>query len=206
MADGPVAAAPATAAAQHPAGRGAPSAVVDAVRRMEAAPLLDGAARPLAALAGAVVRSPRAADGLRGTWLGHALHPLLTDFPLGAWASASFLDLFGGRAARPAARRLVGFGLLASLPTVATGLAEWQTVGGRGARRVGVVHAAVNTAAAALYASSWLARRRSAHARAVVLGVAGGVVATAGGYFGGHLTLVRKLGTADPAYGADPPA
>jgi hypothetical protein len=32
------------------------------------------------------------------------------------------------------------------------------------------------------------------------------VVATAGGYFGGHLTLVRKLGTADPAYGADPPA
>ena len=204
--DGPAVAAPPTAAAQQPAGGAAPSAVVALVRRLEAAPLLDRAARPLAAIADAAVPSPRAADALRGTWLGHALHPLLTDFPLGAWASASFLDLFGGRAARPAARRLVGFGLLASLPTLASGLAEWQTVSGRGARRVGVVHATVNTAATALYASSWLARRRDSHARAVVLGVAGGVVATAGGYFGGHLTLVRKLGTADPAYGPDPPA
>ena len=130
MADGWVAAAPATAAAQHPPGAAAPPAVVDVLRRLEATSLLDAAARPLAALAGAVVRSPRAADGLRGAWLGHALHP----------------------------------------------------------------------------ASSWLARRRGAHARAVVLGVAGGVVATVGGYFGGHLTLVRKLGTADPAYGTDPPA
>ncbi|MDQ3897098.1 MAG: hypothetical protein M3326_07605, partial [Actinomycetota bacterium] len=68
-------------------------------------------------------------------------------------------------------------------------------------RRVGVVHAGVNGTATALYASSWLARRRGRHAAGVALGVAGGVVATLGGYFGGHLSLVREIGTADPSLG-----
>ena len=200
-----VRAVPTTASPQEPPATAAPPALVDALRRLEASPVLDRAARPLAAAAGRVLRSPSVADGLRGAWLGHALHPLLTDFPLGAWSSASFLDLFGGRAARPAARRLVGFGLLASLPTALSGLAERQSVPGRGARRVGVVHAAVNSAATVLYGCSWVARRRGRHGRAVALGVAGGVVATAAGYLGGHLSLVRKLGTADPDFGPDGP-
>jgi uncharacterized membrane protein len=125
---------------------------------------------------------------------------MLTDFPLGAWMSASLLDLVGGPSARPASKRLIGFGLLAAVPTVATGLAEWQATSGA-ARRVGVVHAGVNATATTLYASSWLARWRGRQATGVVLGVAGGLVATLGGYFGGHLSLVRKVGTADPALG-----
>jgi uncharacterized membrane protein len=137
---------------------------------------------------------------LRGAWFGHALHPLFTDFPLGSWMSASLLDLVGGRSARPASRRLIGFGLLAAVPTVATGLAEWQATTG-GARRVGVVHVGVNSTATVLYASSWLSRRRGRHWTGVLLGIGGGVMATLGGYFGGHLSLVRKVGTADPALG-----
>jgi uncharacterized membrane protein len=148
------------------------------------------------------VRSPAAENALRGAWLGHALHPLLTDFPLGAWMSASFLDLFGGAEARRPAQRLVGFGLVAALPTVAAGLAEWRETGG-GARRIGVVHAAVNSTATLLYGSSWVARRLGSRRSAVALGVAGGIVATTGGYFGGHLSLVRKIGTADDAFGPD---
>ena len=148
----------------------------------------------------AVVRSDAVSDALRGTWLGHALHPLLTDFPLGAWMSASFLDLFGGPDTRRASQRLVGFGLLVAAPTAAAGLAEWRDTAG-GARRVGVVHAAVNSTAAVLYGTSWLARRRGAHRTAVAMGVGGGLVATLGGYLGGHLTLVRKIGTADSAFG-----
>ncbi len=182
-----------------PPGR-APASVVSVLRRLEGDTNLDGPARGLGKVADAVVRSPRVADGLRGTWLGHALHPLLTDFPLGAWMSASFLDLFGGRDSRGPAQRLVGFGLLVAVPTVATGLAEWQSTES-GARRVGVVHAAVNGTATTLYGYSWLARRRGAHGRAVAAGVAGGMVATLGGYFGGHLSLVRKIGTADPGFG-----
>jgi uncharacterized membrane protein len=124
---------------------------------------------------------------------------MLTDFPLGSWMSASLLDLVGGRSARPASRRLIGFGLLMAAPTVATGLAEWQATSGP-ARRVGVVHAAVNTTALALYTSSWLARRGDRHGKGVLLGIAGGVTATVGGYLGGHLSLVRKVGTAEPGF------
>ena len=192
---------------QEPAGS-APASLVSFIRRLEGDAWLDGPARRLGALADAVVRSPGADHVLRGTWLGHALHPLLTDFPLGAWMSASFLDLFGGRDARRPAQRLVGFGLLAAAATAAAGLAEWRATGG-GARRVGVVHASVNGTATALYGSSWLARRRGAHRAAMALGVAGGLVATTGGYFGGHLSLVRKIGTTDAAFGPDgevPPA
>jgi uncharacterized membrane protein len=181
----------------------APAWVTDAVLRLEDDERLDRPAAGLAAVADAILSSPAARDGLRGTWLGHALHPLLTDFPLGAWMSASLLDLIGGRAARGPSRRLIGFGLLATVPTAAAGLAEWQAARGV-VRRMGVVHAGVNTSATALYASSWLARRRGRHGTGVVLGVVGGVVATAGGYLGGHMSLVRKAGTADPAFVAIP--
>lgn len=193
-----------TAGYQRPApGRAAPS-LVSVVTRLESDGRIDGAAERLEALADGVVRSPGAADAWRGTWLGHALHPLLTDFPLGAWMSGSFLDLFGGGDARRPAQRLVGFGLLAAVPTVASGLAEWRDTAG-GGRRLGVLHAAVNSTAMTLYGSSYLARRRGRHHLAVGLGVGGGLVATLGGYLGGHLSLVRKLGTADPGFGPDRP-
>jgi hypothetical protein len=54
-----------------------------------------------------------------------------------------------------------------------------------------------------LYGSSWLAGRRGRRSFAVGLGVGGGVVATLGGYVGGHLSLVRKVGTADRRFGTD---
>jgi uncharacterized membrane protein len=177
-----------------------PAAFIEPVRRIEGDARLDGApGRALAAVARRAVPNRAAEDALLGTWLGHALHPLLTDFPLGMWMSASLLDLAGGPDARGPARRLVGLGLLAAVPTVAAGLAEWQRTSGP-ARRVGVVHAAVNATATGLYGSSWLARRRGRHRTGVALGIAGGLVATAGGYFGGHLTLVRKIGSAHPAF------
>src|SRR5436305_10140168 len=56
------------------------------------------------------------ADLLHGTWLGHPLHPLLTDFTISAWSFGSFLDLVGlsrrSRPARRAADVLIGTGVL----------------------------------------------------------------------------------------------
>lgn len=183
---------------QRPARRGlTPESLTTVVQRIESAGVLDAPVQGLAAVADRLLASDRADSMLRGEPLGHALHPLLTDFPLGAWMSTSLLDLFGGRRARPAATGLVAFGVAAAVPTALAGLAEWRAATGR-ARRVGVVHAAVNSTALALYSTSLVARLRGRHTRAVALGLAGGTVAFVGGYLGGHMSLVLKVGTADP--------
>src|SRR3954468_12186738 len=105
------------------------------------------------------VGSGRAGAVLRGEWLGHALHPLLTDFPLGCWLAAGLLDLFGGRSSRRAAQRLVGLGLVHGVPTAAAGLADWSQLREPRTRRVGVVHAIGNTVVATCYFRSWANRR-----------------------------------------------
>jgi uncharacterized membrane protein len=172
---------------------------VPVMEYIEANGSLDTVADRLTPLVEPLVASPRLRDLLRGRWLGHALHPLLTDFPLGAWTCTSLLDLFGGRRSRPAAEGLLAFGLAAAVPTVMAGVAEWTATSGR-ERRVGLVHAGINTTALSLYTASLITRRRRRHTLAVGLGLAGGITATVGGYFGGHLTLARDVGTADPAF------
>ncbi len=180
----------------------APAALVDGLHSLENATGLDPAVALLDVVAAAIVR-PGAVEGvLTGAWQGHAAHPFLTDIPIGFWTSASVLDLIGGRAARPAADRLLALGLVAALPTAATGLAEFRRTGPR-EQRVGVVHAAGNSAGLALYTASYVARRRGRRARGVLLALAGMGAATAAGYLGGHLAAARKVGTHDPAFGPE---
>jgi uncharacterized membrane protein len=175
---------------------------VELTTRLENERRLDGLVNLIRPLASALVASPERRDLLHGTWLGHAVHPLLTDLPIGFWTSANVLDVVGGRASRPAATQLVAWGVASAAPTALTGWAEWA-VASREQQRVGVVHAFSNTIAIALYAESWRARRRGRHARGVTLGLAGATVATAAGYLGGHLTAVRKVSTRHPAFDAD---
>lgn len=138
---------------------------------------------------------------LRGDWLGHAVHPVLTDVVLGSWTSATVLDLVGGKESRRAAQRLLGLSLLAVGPTAWTGWAEWSAAGDR-EKRVGLVHAATNGLAIGAYASSWLARRRGDHRSGVRRALVGAAIATVGGYLGGHLAAARKVGTHHEAFGA----
>jgi uncharacterized membrane protein len=133
-------------------------------------------------------------SALRGDWLGHALHPLMTDLPLGCWLGAGLLDLFGGRAARPAARRLVGLGLLAVPLTAATGLNDWSELRDSRPKRVGVVHAVGNGMVAAAYFVSWRARRAERFGIGILAGMTGGVLAWGTGYLGGHLSFARGAG------------
>lgn len=136
---------------------------------------------------------------LRGEWLGHAVHPILTDLVTGAWTSATVLDFFGGRDSSAAAQRLVGTGLLAVGPTAWTGWAEWSEAGSR-EKRVGLVHAVTNAVAISAYAASWVARRQGRHSAGVRLALAGASVSAVGAYLGGHLTAARKLASRHPAY------
>lgn len=81
-----------------------------------------------------------------------------------SWPAASLLDVFGGTSPRRPARRLVGLGVVAAVPTAAAGVSDWlDTMGGEA--RVGIVHAMANTGALALYTAAFLARRRDPRQR-----------------------------------------
>lgn len=168
--------------------------------QVEGASVLDPAVRAVTPLAEAIVASEGRRRLLQGEWLGHALHPLMTDLPIGFWTSASVLDLVGDEESRPGARLLVALGVLSAVPTAITGWAEWAAVGRQQERRVGVVHAVSNGVAILTYAASWRARRRGDHARGRNLALAGAAVATVGGYLGGHLVSARKVSTRHPAF------
>jgi uncharacterized membrane protein len=165
-------------------------AVVDQIER---AATLDPAAATLQPFARRLARSG-AGPILRGEWLGHALHPMLTDLPIGCWTSSFVLDLLGGKSSRKASTRLIGLGLLTAIPTAASGAVEWNDVEQRAPRRVGVVHAAANTVALVLYFGSWRARHRGHHLRGLVLGAGGALAATVGGHLGGHLAFAHGIG------------
>jgi nitrite reductase/ring-hydroxylating ferredoxin subunit/uncharacterized membrane protein len=141
-------------------------------------------------------------DVLSGTWIGHALHPLLTDVPIGTWTSATLLDLFGGRASRPAAQRLIGVGLAAAGPTAWSGWSDWADTepDSDQVRRIGIVHAIANGSAAALYGASFAARRRGAHTTGVLLGLAGAGAMGAGGWLGGDLAFARGVGVNETVF------
>lgn len=169
------------------------SSLFDAMVAIENDTRLDSYVDRLAASAGPRVGRGGARDLLGGRWLGHALHPLLTDLPIGFWTSATVLDWLGGRRAAPMAQRLVGLGILTSVPAVVTGLSDWTALS-RPAQRVGVVHAAANSVALVAFTASWLERRRGHGVRGRLWALAGGAAATVGGHLGGHLAIGRGAG------------
>ena len=184
-------------------GENAVNSAVDALESVEA---VDGAALKLARAVSDAVPAGVPRDVLSGTWLGHALHPLLTDVVIGSFISATLLDVLGGDDTGRARERLIGVGLVTAAPTVASGLSDWaQTVyGDRRARPVGLVHASANLTASALYAASLVARRRGVPGHARLLSLAGGAALSVGGLLGGHLSFTRGVGVNQTAFDEGP--
>ena len=140
---------------------------------------------------------PRALkDFLSGTWLGHPLHPILKDFPIGGWTMGAIFDaldaLETGEGLQRAADISIVTGLVGALASAVTGLADWSDTTGR-ARRVGEVHAVLNVSATLLYTAALLARRNSRKAR-VMLAYTGYGVMLLGAYLGGHLVFSEQIG------------
>ena len=173
-------------------------------RRLEEATALDAPARALAGPVRSAFATGSRGAALRGDWLGHAVHPILTDLVIGSWTSATILDLVGGKGSRVAAQRLVGVGLLAVGPTAWTGWAEWSEAHPR-EQRVGLVHAVSNAVSAGVYVGSWRARHRGQHVKGAGLALAGATISGFGAYLGGHLAIARKVGSRNDAF-ADTPA
>ncbi|MGH3167078.1 MAG: Rieske 2Fe-2S domain-containing protein [Trebonia sp.] len=178
--------------AGHESGHGAGPArprypgLAAVAERIERAPALD---RPVRFLSDTVVRAlppGSRTDALHGVPFGQPAHPALVWLPLGCWSSGVLLDFFPST--ERAVVTLLSTGLLSSLPSAATGLADWSALH-RHQQRVGLVHAACQLGASALFGASVLVRVSGRHREGKVLSLGGLAVATAGSYLGGHLAL-----------------
>ncbi|MGQ0574180.1 MAG: Rieske 2Fe-2S domain-containing protein [Pseudonocardia sp.] len=130
-----------------------------------------------------------------GRWAGHALHPALSDLPIGFWSATVVLDTLGkdggaGDGRMDPAATLTAAGLAAAVATAATGVADWN-VSDDEDRRVGLFHGVLNLAAMTLQGASLAARLRGHRGSAVALSAAGMTVTAAAGYVGGHLVQGR---------------
>lgn len=141
----------------------------------------------------------RVKDLLSGTPIGHPLHPVLVTVPIGAFVSSAVLDLSGDRRA---ARRLLGLGLISSVPAAAAGASDWNdTLGAE--RRVGVAHALTNTVSLALLGASWWARRGGGTGgrKRSLTGLA---LLSGSGWLGGHLSYAQGVGVDTTAFQKPP--
>lgn len=157
---------------------------------------LDEAAEPVAKVIHDIL--PRELKNLlHGTWLGHPLHPVLTDIPVGAWSVALALDgvagMTGNEDVGDAADISIAIGLAGAVGAAVTGATDWSDTYGRG-RKIGLVHGILNLAAAGLYTGSLIARRNGNRDTGVALSMLGYAIAGASAYLGGHLVFNEQIG------------
>jgi nitrite reductase/ring-hydroxylating ferredoxin subunit/uncharacterized membrane protein len=168
-----------------------PNRLAHALDGVEDWQALDRVAAPLrTAVAPLTARRP-VRNVLSGVPIGHALHPSLAQLTVGCFLGAGLLDLRGRRSDRGASTALIASGVAAALPTALTGLTDWSH-GHEQQQRTGLVHAAGNGTALALYAATLLRRRRGGSGR--LLSVAALTVSGAAAYLGGHLAFRQALG------------
>ena len=163
-------------------------------------PALDSIAEPLSRLVrttyeAAGTAGQAAKNAVHGVWLGHPLHPVFTDIPIGAWTTALALDACanGDRGMRRAATFAMGVGLLGAVGSAITGLTDWSETDGR-SRRTGLVHGLLNIAATALTAAAYVRRLTTRNHNARALAWTGYAIAAGSAYLGGDLVYGNRVG------------
>jgi nitrite reductase/ring-hydroxylating ferredoxin subunit/uncharacterized membrane protein len=163
-------------------------------------PALDRVAEPLSkAVRGAYETAGpagrQAKNALHGVWLGHPLHPVFTDVPIGAWTTALALDAAanGDPGMKRAATFAMGVGLAGAAGAAVTGLTDWSETDGE-SRRTGLVHGLLNVAATTLFATAYLLRRNNGHDRGTSYAWAGYAIALGAAYLGGDLVYGQRIG------------
>ena len=131
-----------------------------------------------------------------GRWIGHPLHPALSDLPIGLWTGVMLLDVAdrdpAPRRGTDAAGMLSAAGIVAAGATALTGLTDW-TVSNDQDRRVGVFHGLLNTLALGLQCGSLGTRMAGHRGTARALGAASLTVTVAAAYLGGHLVFTKGV-------------
>jgi nitrite reductase/ring-hydroxylating ferredoxin subunit/uncharacterized membrane protein len=128
---------------------------------------------------------------LNGTWLGHPIHAVVTDVPVGALTVSIVADLIG----QPLVADIsLVLGVLAMVASAVTGAADYAEVDGT-ARNRATVHATIMVVTLVVYAISLLIRSGSPADRVlpIALSVVGYVLLSVGAMIGGD--LVYLIGT-----------
>jgi nitrite reductase/ring-hydroxylating ferredoxin subunit len=124
---------------------------------------------------------------LNGTWLGHPLHAVLTDVPIGALLLVIVLDVLGQPSAADVALAL---GILAMLASAVIGFADYSVTDGK-ARARATVHATLMVVALLVYFVSLGLRATGPVDRTVPIGlsVVAFLILSAGAYVGGDVVF-----------------
>lgn len=134
---------------------------------------------------------------LHGTWLGHPLHPALTDVPIGAWSASVVLDSFelcGNKSFKSGADATIAIGIAGALGAAVTGLTDW-TGTTKKKRKLGLMHGLLNVAATGLFVTSLILRKKKESRKAaIVCSMVGYGIVTLAAYLGGHLVFSQQIG------------
>lgn len=138
-----------------------------------------------------------AADALHGTWLGHPLHPVLTDVVIGSWVVGAGFDaaaaVTGSPRAAWAADRLAEIGTAAAVPTAVTGLTDFSTFPEWSANTA-TWHAMLNIVNFGLYCISVAERRRGNRRRGVLFSSLAVGLTFVSAWLGGKLVYKQRVG------------
>jgi uncharacterized membrane protein len=133
--------------------------------------------------------------------LGHPVHPMLVTFPIGLWTAAVVFDLIqltsGNEVFGEVAYWNIVAGSIGAVLAAVTGLVDWTGIpANTRAKRVGLLHAGLNTLALLLFVVAWLVRmdnpRHEVSGGLFVVEILAIVAATISAWLGGE--LVDRLG------------
>ena len=127
-------------------------------------------------------------DFLNGTWLGHPVHAVLTDAPIGMFVAVIVLDVLD---LRIAADVTLVLGVLSMAAAALAGLADYTDTDGT-ARTRATLHATLMVVALVVYLVSLVLRAAGPADRAlpVALSIVGFLVIAAAAYVGGEVAYV----------------
>lgn len=139
----------------------------------------------------------------RARFLGHPVHQILVELPIGSFVFAVTCDTLGSltrqRAFAPAARLALDFGLVTAAAAAPFGLVDWLAIRpGTRAKRVGLAHALGNLVVLGLFAGARALRgkgRPASRARWLAAGGLGLAGVTA--WLGGELINRHGIGVHD---------
>ena len=167
--------------------------------------MLERAARPLAGLWNGIASVSNAfyrvlgspgkllQDFLNGSWLGHSLHPVLTDVVVGGATMVIFLDIlrvfFGVDALEDATSWTLGLTVLAGVGTILTGLTDFKDTATGDEQNIAGLHGLINIVAVVIFFVSLLQRFGGAHDAAFWVALLAYLVISVGAYIGGHVVF-----------------